>query len=92
MEEALHDMALFRDFAGLGGWDERVPDESTILRFSETYGFRRMLEKHKLAPQVLQTINELLQAKFALSNLWMVRRKLGAVQASVRPQATRRSQ
>jgi hypothetical protein len=33
MEEALHDMALFRDFAGLAGWDERVPDESTILRF-----------------------------------------------------------
>jgi len=57
MEEALHDMALFRDFAGLGGWDERVPDETTILRF------RRVLEKHKLAPQVLQTINDLLRAK-----------------------------
>jgi len=24
MEVALHDMALFRDFAGLGGWYERV--------------------------------------------------------------------
>lgn len=57
MEEALHDMALFRDFAGLGGWDERVPDETTILRF------RRVLEKHKLAPQILQTINELLRSK-----------------------------
>lgn len=57
MEEALHDMALFRDFAGLGGWDERVPDESTILRF------RRVLEKHKLAPQILQTINDLLRGK-----------------------------
>jgi IS5 family transposase len=57
MEEALHDMALFRDFAGLGGWDERVPDESTILRF------RRVLEKHKLAPQILQTINDLLRSK-----------------------------
>ncbi|WP_184298830.1 IS5 family transposase [Roseateles oligotrophus] len=57
MEEALHDMALFRDFAGLGGWDERVPDETTILRF------RRVLEKHKLAPKLLQTINDLLQAK-----------------------------
>ena len=30
MEEALHDMPLFRDFAGLGGWDDRLPDESTI--------------------------------------------------------------
>jgi transposase, IS5 family len=57
MEEALHDMALFRDFAGLGGWDERVPDETTILRF------RRVLETHKLAPQILQTINDLLRAK-----------------------------
>jgi IS5 family transposase len=57
MEEALHDMALFRDFAGLGGWDERVPDETTILRF------RRVLEKHKLAPQILQTINDLLRSK-----------------------------
>jgi IS5 family transposase len=57
MEEALHDMALFRDFAGLGGWDERVPDETTILRF------RRVLEKHKLAPRVLKTINDLLRSK-----------------------------
>lgn len=57
MEEALHDMALFRDFAGLGSWDERVPDETTILRF------RRVLEKHKLAPKILQTINDLLRSK-----------------------------
>ena len=33
MEEALHDMPLFRDFAGLGGWDDRLPDESTSLRW-----------------------------------------------------------
>ena len=32
MEEALHDVPLFREFAGLG-WDKRLPDESTILRF-----------------------------------------------------------
>jgi transposase, IS5 family len=57
MEEALHDMALFRDFAGLGNWNEPVPDETTILRF------RRVLEKHKLAPQILQTINDLLRSK-----------------------------
>jgi IS5 family transposase len=57
MEEAQHDMVLFRDFAGLGGWDERVPDETTILRF------RRVLEMHKLAPQILQTINDLLRSK-----------------------------
>jgi len=57
MEEALHDMALFRDFAGLAGWDDRVPDETTILRF------RRVLEKYKLAPMILQTITDLLRSK-----------------------------
>jgi IS5 family transposase len=57
MEEALHDVPLFRDFAGLGGWDDRLPDESTILRF------RHVLEKHKLAPQILAVINDLLRAK-----------------------------
>ncbi len=57
MEEALHDMPLFRDFAGLGGWDDRLPDESTILRF------RYVLEKHKLAERILATVNLLLGAK-----------------------------
>lgn len=57
MEDALHDVPLFREFAGLGGWDDRLPDESTILRF------RHVLEKHKLAGQILQTVNELLTAK-----------------------------
>ena len=33
MEEALHDVPMFRDFAGLGGFSERLPDNSTILRF-----------------------------------------------------------
>ncbi len=57
MEEALHDMPLFREFAGLEGWDERLPDESTILRF------RHVLEEHKLAPQMLKVVNDLLTAK-----------------------------
>lgn len=57
MEEALHDMPVFREFAGLEGWDERLPDESTILRF------RHVLEKHKLTAQILQTVNDLLSAK-----------------------------
>ena len=48
MEEALHDMPLFRDFAGLGGWSDRLPDETTILRF------RHLLEQHKLAPEILR--------------------------------------
>ena len=57
MEEALHDMPLFREFAGLGGWSDRLPDETTILRF------RHLLEQHKLAPKILQTVNELLSSK-----------------------------
>ena len=57
MEEALHDVPLFREFAGLGGWSDRLPDESTILRF------RHLLEKHKLAEQILGLVNELLCAK-----------------------------
>ncbi len=57
MEEALHDMPMFRELAGLEGWDERLPDESTILRF------QHVLETHKLAAQILQTVNDLLTAK-----------------------------
>jgi transposase, IS5 family len=47
---------LYREFAQL---DElaRLPDESTILRF------RHRLEKHKLAEQILQTVNDLLTEK-----------------------------
>ena len=56
MEEALHDVPLFRDFASLG-WDSRLPDESTILRF------RHLLEKHKLAEQILALVNDLLTGK-----------------------------
>lgn len=56
MEEALHDVPLFREFANLG-WDSRLPDESTILRF------RHLLEKHKLADQILALVNALLSDK-----------------------------
>ncbi len=57
VEEALHDLSLFRELAGLGGWSDRLPDESTILRF------RHLLEKHQLAAQILGLVNELLCAK-----------------------------
>jgi len=56
MEEALHDVPLFHEFAGLG-WDARIPDESTTLRF------RHLLEKHKLAERILATVNDLLREK-----------------------------
>ena len=57
MEEALHDVPAFRDLAGLSHWDEHIPSESSILRF------RHLLERHKLADQILATVNALLQAK-----------------------------
>ena len=56
MEEALDDMPLFREFARLG-WEQRLPDESTILRF------RHLLEKHKLAEQILASVNHVLVPK-----------------------------
>jgi IS5 family transposase len=53
MEEAFFDTPLYREFAQLEELG-RMPDESTILRF------RHRLEKHKLAEQILQTVNDLL--------------------------------
>jgi IS5 family transposase len=57
MEEALFDTPLYREFAGLDRWDRPLPDESTILRF------RHLLEKHKLAEQILVVVNDLLRDK-----------------------------
>jgi IS5 family transposase len=53
MEEAFFDTPLCREFAQLEEFG-RLPDESTILRF------RHRLEKHKLAEQILATVNDLL--------------------------------
>ncbi|WP_197350315.1 transposase, partial [Ralstonia solanacearum] len=56
MEEALYDVPLYRQFAGLGGIS-RLPDRVSILRF------RHLLERHQLAEQFLQTVNAQLSAK-----------------------------
>jgi len=56
MEEALHEMPLFRDFAGLT-WNSPTPNESTILHF------RHLLEENKLAEQIQTTVNDLLAEK-----------------------------
>lgn len=56
MEEAFFDIPLYREFAQLDA-SGRMPDESTILRF------RHRLEKHKLAGQILQAVNDLLVGK-----------------------------
>jgi IS5 family transposase len=55
MEEALHDVPLYREFADLEGPMRRLPDESTILRF------RHLLEEHGLAAPMLATVNRVLQ-------------------------------
>jgi len=55
MEEALHDVPLYREFARLDGATARLTDEITILRF------RHLLEKHELAVDMLGVVNDLLQ-------------------------------
>ncbi len=59
MEEALHNVPVFREFAGLK-CETRLPDESTILHFRHT------LEEFKLAEHILAAVNEMLQAKSRL--------------------------
>jgi IS5 family transposase len=51
MEEALHDIMIYREFAGIDIGTNRIPDESTILRF------RHLLEEHNLAAQMLAAVN-----------------------------------
>ena len=57
MEEALHDVPLYCQFAGLDAGMGRLPDESTILRF------RHLLERNNLSAQIMATINATLAAK-----------------------------
>jgi IS5 family transposase len=56
MEEALFDVPLYANFAGLSGTD-RIPDRVSILRF------RHLLEVHELASRILATVNALLTAQ-----------------------------
>ena len=57
MEEALHDVSLYCEFARLDPGAMRLPDETTILRF------RHLLEAHNLSIQLLATINATLASK-----------------------------
>jgi IS5 family transposase len=57
MEEALHDTPVFREFAKIEEGLQRLPDETTILRF------RHLLERHNLAPDMLRLVNDILGAK-----------------------------
>jgi IS5 family transposase len=51
MEEALHDVAIYRGFAHLDSGMSKMPDESTILRF------RHLIERHGVAAKILDTVN-----------------------------------
>ena len=59
MEEAFFDTPVYREFAQLDAYG-KVPDESTILRFPHR------LERHKLADQILVTVNDLLAGQSLL--------------------------
>ena len=62
MEEAFVDTPLYRHFAQIEEFT-RLPAESTILRFGKTPSPRHRLEKHKLPEQMLEAVNDILQAK-----------------------------
>lgn len=56
MEEEMRERPLYRRIDGLEG-AARMSDETTILRFGETFGFRHLLQKQQLAPQGLGIMN-----------------------------------
>ena len=64
MEEALYDTAVLRQFARLSGLDA-IPDETTIQ-----FGYAKVRYRG-LAKNTAQVLT-----LFALSNLWMARRRL----------------
>jgi IS5 family transposase len=55
-EDALYDIAAFRDFCRIDLGSERVPDASTLLNF------RHLLEKHQIGAALFAKVGELLQA------------------------------
>jgi IS5 family transposase len=55
-EEALYDIALFRDFCGFDLGDESVADATTLANF------RHLLEAHDLGTAIFAKVGELLQA------------------------------
>jgi len=57
MEEALHDVPLYREFAGLRLGEHAMPDESTLLRF------RHLLERHQLSERIFASVRQLLEQR-----------------------------
>ncbi|WP_086135650.1 IS5 family transposase [Methylocaldum sp. SAD2] len=57
LEDALYEIESMRRFAGLELVEDALPDETTILNF------RRLLERHELTAQLMNTINDVLEQK-----------------------------
>jgi IS5 family transposase len=55
-EDALYDIAAFRDFCNIDLGRERVPDATTLLNF------RHLLEQHKIGAAIFAKVGELLLA------------------------------
>ncbi|MBD3766273.1 MAG: IS5 family transposase [Rhodobacterales bacterium] len=51
MEDALYEVESMRRFAGLELCEDRIPDETTILKF------RHLLEKHALTERLFEAVN-----------------------------------
>jgi IS5 family transposase len=56
-EDAIYDSESMRRFARVELGDDKIPDESTILRF------RHLLEKHRLTESIFEAIKDLLAEK-----------------------------
>lgn len=59
-EDAIYDSESMRRFARVELGDDRIPDESTILRF------RHLLEKHRLTEAIFEAVKELLEERSLL--------------------------
>ena len=57
MEDALYEIESMRRFAGLELCEDRIPDETTILKF------RHFLERHKLTDKLFEQVNNHLESQ-----------------------------
>ena len=55
MEEALYEIPLLRQFVGINLGRDLIPDETILLKF------RRLLERHDLAPKIFAEVQTVLQ-------------------------------
>lgn len=79
VEEALYESNSMREFVGIDLGHERVPDETTVLKF------RHLLERHELGRQIFEEVGRHLQAQgFKLSTGTIVDATLIAAPSSTK--------